>query len=259
MYLTLVSVASIMYLIISALLSWQRIAVHSAINIVQLSEVLDTLKESPIAGGSENVITTLSFILSTWRNILDIQFHINELNDTCILDGEVDITLPRLSPKHFLNKGLCTFKSTTTRYVRISIKNACDIFTKYYLSGTPWAILHFNKKAFQSDGFCSLAHCKCYTAATRCKHCGGSQVNNFEQVSSLGHQLSLPWGGAGVDVPVQRRGRCACTEEGQVHACMVRSNASWVMVHGKPPPLGGQTDRQTRLKTLHSCNFVGER
>ena len=51
-------------------------------------------------------------------------------------------------------------------------------------------------------------------------------MNNFEQVSSLGHQLSLPWGGAGVDVPVQRRGRCACTEEGQVHACMVRSNAS---------------------------------
>ena len=36
-------------------------------------------------------------------------------------------------------------------------------------------------------------------------------------------------------------------------ACMMRSNASWVMSHRTPP----WTDRQTRLKTSPFCNFVG--
>ena len=61
---------------------------------------------------------------------------------------------------------------------------------------------------------------------------GGPQVNKFEQVPGLGYQMSLAKSG------------CAgpgghCTERGQGDvglglgsggSCMVRSNASWVMV-----------------------------
>ena len=36
---------------------------------------------------------------------------------------------------------------------------------------------------------------------------------------------------------------------------MVKSNASWAMVTWDPLPV----DRQTRLKTLHSRNFIGGR
>ena len=51
---------------------------------------------------------------------------------------------------------------------------------------------------------------------------GGPQVNKFEQVSSFGHQMSIVKGvGQGQrGVPVQREDA----------ACMVRSNATWVMI-----------------------------
>ena len=39
-------------------------------------------------------------------------------------------------------------------------------------------------------------------------------------------------------------------------SCMVRSITSWVMVTWNPP-MDRMTDKQTLLKVLPSCNFVG--
>ena len=70
--------------------------------------------------------------------------------------------------------------------------------------------------------------------AARCQLLGWCpQVNRFEQG---GHNLPYP---------------------GTQGVCPVRSDLSWVMITWEPPsPL---VDRQTRLKTLPSCNFNGER
>ena len=63
--------------------------------------------------------------------------------------------------------------------------------------------------------------------ATRCQQWlgKGPKVNKFEQVSSLGHEMSLAGRGAlyKEDGGALYRGWEGCP-------CMVRSNASWVMV-----------------------------
>ena len=53
------------------------------------------------------------------------------------------------------------------------------------------------------------------------------QVNKFELVSALGHQMSLAGGRARVR-GLHRRGA------GDRGSCMMRSNASWVMVTWEP-------------------------
>ena len=81
------------------------------------------------------------------------------------------------------------------------------------------------------------------SVATRCQHLWGSQVNKFQQVSSLDHQMSLEgflyrevpcsggqgWGGG--TLPVQ----CS-SMSGVGGPCMVRSNVSWIMVTWDPLP-----------------------
>ena len=107
----------------------------------------------------------------------------------------------------------------------------------------------------------------------------GVQVNKLQQVSSLGLQVSLAgvrssseevWTGPQSWPPdVTSRDRWGpgqggpCTKgEGQGVTvqrriyCMVRSNASWVMVTWYPPSLQ-QNDRQTIVKILHFHNFIG--
>ena len=59
---------------------------------------------------------------------------------------------------------------------------------------------------------------------------GCPQVNKFEQVSSLGHQMSLA--GAGQEGFLYRGAAGTGVGAG---LCMVRLNASWVMVTWEPP------------------------
>ena len=73
-------------------------------------------------------------------------------------------------------------------------------------------------------------------------------MNKFEQVSSGDQQMALAGGGVRAGGP-QSDVRVA----GPGEACMVRSNASWVMVIWDPP------NRQTRVKNLPSRNLVGGR
>ena len=71
---------------------------------------------------------------------------------------------------------------------------------------------------------------------------GGSQVNKFKQVSGLDHKMSVAGGRTGgLNVPCPGR---AMYSEVQ---CIVGNG------HMGPPC----TDRQTRVKTLPSGNFVG--
>ena len=65
----------------------------------------------------------------------------------------------------------------------------------------------------------------------------GHQVNKFQQVSSIGRQMSGPCTGGG--------GSCGDTGGGAgVPVDMVRSNSSWVMITWTTPPptLRGQAD-----------------
>ena len=77
-----------------------------------------------------------------------------------------------------------------------------------------------NKKPFQCDAYSPLAHRMCFNNQTPNVSTGWGcpQVNKFEQVSSLGHQLPL----AG---------------DGGLGESMVRFNASWIMVSWGPPVL----------------------
>ena len=77
-------------------------------------------------------------------------------------------------------------------------------------------------------------------SATRCQYPGGPQVNKFEQVSSDGHQISLAKKGLKLGVP------CLMAREG---------GHMRISIHN----VNRQTDRQTRVKTLPSRNFVGGR
>ena len=55
-----------------------------------------------------------------------------------------------------------------------------------------------NKKSFQYDAYSPLAHRMCFNNQTPdvSTGLGCPQVNKFEQVSSLGHQIPLAGGGA---------------------------------------------------------------
>ena len=71
---------------------------------------------------------------------------------------------------------------------------------------------------------------------------GDPQVNKFEQVSSLEHQMSLA-GGLGLGLG---GGWSQCLEgarlgPGQEGLLLMRSNASWVMITWDPLPVDGQT------------------
>ena len=86
---------------------------------------------------------------------------------------------------------------------------------------------------------CFTSIVQCIDGLTRCP-----EVNKFEQVSSLIHQMSLAGGSLYSEVH--------CLEGRQ---CTMRSNASWVIVTWHPSPLW--TDRYDWKKTLPSHNFVG--
>ena len=70
-------------------------------------------------------------------------------------------------------------------------------------------------------------------------------MNKFEQVSSLGHQMSLALGLG----PYTGEGAVSCTEGGggQIRGpCTVRSNALWIDSNGHmgpPSPMDRQIDR----------------
>ena len=82
------------------------------------------------------------------------------------------------------------------------------------------------------------------SVATRCEYLwGGSQAHKFEQVSNVGHQMSLAedlgWGSPYSEVP--------CPGMGLGGPCMVRSNGNG---HMGPPPSCEQTDRQSDMTEI---------
>ena len=77
----------------------------------------------------------------------------------------------------------------------------------------------FNRKAFQWDAYRPLANRTFFSShQMSAPREGGTQVNKFEQVSSLGHQISLAGGRAG--------GPCSMRSHiwGVGSACTVRSH-----------------------------------
>ena len=83
----------------------------------------------------------------------------------------------------------------------------------------------------------------------------------FEQVSSDGHQVSLAWGpshgvpcvmSGGVGAGARRVSYLMPRGQGQ--GCIVRSNASWVMVTWNP--VCGQNDRHGRKYYLLATSLV---
>ena len=94
---------------------------------------------------------------------------------------------------------------------------------------------------------------------------GSPQVNMFEQVSSLCHQMSLAGGackviphvqGVGPEGSVYNEVPCSRDRAGVRGLGSMYSEVQYVMGDGhiSPPP---NTDRHARLKTLSSHNFVG--
>ena len=108
------------------------------------------------------------------------------------------------------------------------------VYTMYDVCFLPMAAVN-NKKASQQDAFLLLAPTIRSSIATRYQHwlVGGPQVNKLEQVSSLGHQMSL-----------QERGE---TGTGTGESCTVRSHV-WrrvpvmVMVMATLDPLPAWTE-----------------
>ena len=93
---------------------------------------------------------------------------------------------------------------------------------------------------------------------------GSPQVNMFEQVSSLCHQMSLAGGackviphvqGVGPEGSVYNEVPCSRDRAGVRGLGSMYSEVQYIMGDGHISP--PNTDRHARLKTLPSHNFVG--
>ena len=121
---------------------------------------------------------------------------------------------------------------------------------KHYLPAT--SLTGGNQKVFQLDAYHPLAHHTCFSIHPPdvcTSGVGRPQMNKFEQVSGLGHQMSLGDGSPQVNKSEQVSSLCHQTTTRGPY--VLRSNA-WVMVIWDAPP----AHKQTPVKILPSRNFV---